>query len=60
MPEVNETAAFFAEFGVVLLCDDIQVVPFVLFENHCSIRLGGNGNQEGPPMPILMQILGTN
>lgn len=50
---------FFAEFGVVLLCDDIQVVPFVLFENHCSIR-GGNWNQEGPPMPILMQILGTN
>lgn len=51
---------FCAKSGVVPLCDDIQVVPFVLFENHCSIKLGGNWNQEGPPMPVLMQILGIN
>lgn len=51
---------FYSEFGAIPLCDDIHVVPFVLFENHCSIRLGGNWKQEGPPMPVLMQILGTN
>lgn len=51
---------FCAELGAVFLCDDIQVVPFVLFGNHCSMGLGGNWNQEGPPMPVLMQVLGTN
>lgn len=56
----DELLHFCAEFGVVPLCDDIQVVPLVLFGNHCSMGLGGNWNQEGALMPVLMQILGTN
>ena len=51
---------FHAEFGVVPLCGDTLVISFVRFENHCPTRLGGNWNQEGPPRPVLPQILGTN
>lgn len=40
---------FHAEFGIVPLYAGTLVILFVLFENHCSSRLGGNWNQEGPP-----------